>query len=170
MQGLGLLSAALWQLPLLSAVVVGVGLGGAIRPGWTQVADVASADARGDFVSVTLSGARGRYAQRFWLVVDQDPRGLWCRDARGWPVIALRQGAVVETDLSSGSVVMKQGKPFLRIRFQPVDILHDARQAGKGTATPCLVRANRSFLAPIHPESLESKVLKGTLQDRLEGP
>lgn len=144
--------------PVLLGVVLGAGVLGPIPPGSSQVADVASADARGDFLSITLTGARGTYRQRFWLVVDRDPGGLWCRDARGKPVIALRPGAVVETDPTSAPVVRKQGKPFLRVRFKPVDILQDAHATGGGTATACLVRANVSFLAPIHPESLESTV------------
>ncbi|MEB3323114.1 MAG: hypothetical protein VKI81_09860 [Synechococcaceae cyanobacterium] len=122
-----------------------------------QGADVIRPDAQGDFPSVDIPGGRGTYRQRFWLVVDRDPRGLWCRDATGRPSIALRYGAVIEIDPAAGPpspVVTRQGKPHLRVRVKPVDILHDARLRGRGTPAACVVRANSSFLAPIHPESM----------------
>jgi len=121
---------------------------------WSQVADVVHPDPQGDFPSVMVDGPRGQYRQRFWLVVDRDPRGLWCRDAQGRALIALRRGAVVQTDETS-PVLFNQGKSYLRVRVKPVDVLYDARLRERGTATTCVVRANTSFLAPIHPDSLE---------------
>lgn len=125
----------------------------ACLPSWSQVADVVHPDAQGDFPSVMVAGPRGQYQQRFWLVVDRDPRGLWCRDAKGLPLIAIRRGAVVETDEIS-PVLLNEGKSYLRVRIKPVDVLYDARMRGRGKATTCVVRANTSFLAPIHPDSM----------------
>lgn len=124
------------------------------RPSWSQVADVARPDAQGDFRSVAVIGPRGSYGQRLWLVVDRDPQGLRCRDGNGLSLIALRPGAVLETASGAASLFLLQGKPYLKVRVEPVDLLEDARQEGRGTATACLVRANSAYIAPIHPDSL----------------
>jgi len=124
----------------------------------SQVADVVHPDPQGDFPSVMVTGPRGQYRQRFWLVVDRDPRGLWCRDVQGRPLIALRRGAVVET-VGASPVFFNLGKSYLRVHVKPVDVFYDGRLKDPGTATSCVVRANTSFLAPIHPDSLE-RVLK----------
>lgn len=124
------------------------------RPGWSQVADVAVPDAQGDFRSIAVPGPRGSYAQRLWLVVDRDPRGLRCRDGGGRSLIALRPGAVLESASVAANLFVLQGKPYLKVRVEPVDLLEDARQEGRGLAAACLVRANSAFIAPIHPDSL----------------
>ena len=148
----------LWRLTLLPA------LWGTAPMAWSQVAEVVRPDGQGDFTSITLQGARGTERQRFWLVVDRDLRGLWCRDGQGRALIALRRGAVVETaDTpadSSSPLLFSQGKPYLRVRVKPVDILYDARLSELGTATTCLVRVNTSFLAPIHQDSMEKAIQK----------
>ncbi|MEB3325869.1 MAG: hypothetical protein VKM17_11125 [Cyanobacteriota bacterium] len=150
-----------WRRALLGGLC-GLSLGPAqvvgSLPARSQVADVVHPDPQGDFPSLRLVGPRGQYGQRFWLVVDRDPRGLWCRDGQGRPLIALRRGAVLETD-ETDPVILRLGKAYLRVRVKPVDVLYDARLKDRGTATICEVRANSSFLAPIHPDSLE-RVLK----------
>lgn len=147
----------LWRS--LGSLLVLPALWGTAPGAWAQVADVARPDARGDFTTITFPGARGVVLQRFWLVVARDPRGLWCRDARGRALIALRQGAVVETADRSANprspLLFSQGKPYLRVRIKPVDILYDARQSAEGSAFTCLVRVNTAFLAPIHLDSME---------------
>jgi hypothetical protein len=50
-----------------------------------QSGDVIRPGSDGDFRSIEIPGNRGSYPQRFWLVVDRDPRGLWCRDRQGRP-------------------------------------------------------------------------------------
>jgi hypothetical protein len=141
---------------LLSALGLPILLG--VTPAvLAQVADVIRPDQQGDFPRIEIPGARGSYQQRYWLVVDRDPRGLWCRDRSGRPSIALRYGAVVETDGGSGAsspVLLQQSKSYLRVRVKPVDILYDARLMDRGTPTACVIRSNTSFLAPIHPGSM----------------
>ena len=144
-----------WTLPVL------LGLPGllALTPAaHTQTADVISPGEDGDFSSLQIPGPRGSYLQRFWLVVDRDPRGLWCRDRQGRPSIALKYGSVIESDTSAqagGAVLLNQGKTYLRVKVKPMDILYDARlRRWKTTATTCVVRANSSFLAPINPDSM----------------
>lgn len=129
---------------------------GSTVPALAQVADVTAPDSQGDFTTLEIPGARGTYPQRFWLVVDRDPRGLWCRDARGRALIALRRGAVVETAGARGPLLLSQGKPYLQVKIKSMDILHDARHRERGLSTSCVVRANSAFLAPINPDSLEA--------------
>ena len=152
--------AACWSLlPLwLLAGVLALG-----SSAWAQVADVMTPDSRGDFRSPLVSGPRGAYPQRYWLVVDRDPQGLWCRDAFWRPAVALRSGAVLELDLrdpQQPSLLQHRGAPYLRVRVKPMDILVDARLGERGKELSCVVRANVNFLAPIHPDSLESVRLR----------
>jgi hypothetical protein len=142
-------------LPLLALLIIPTKIAHA------QVADVVSSDALGDYTSITVEGPRGGYIQRYWLVVDQDPRGLWCRDDKGRALMALRRGSVIETASKSASpLTFRQTKPYLQVRIQPFDLLYDVRQRDRGKATSCVVRANSSFLAPILPDSLERLQLK----------
>lgn len=121
-----------------------------------QVAELIGADDQGDFHTVTVQSARGNYPQRFWLIVDQDPRGLICRDSSGRALIALRRGAVVETDPLQHSPPRMpwQAKPYVRVRVKPVDLLLDARLHDRGRGGSCLVRANTAFITPILEDSL----------------
>jgi|GEM_PF-1269013 hypothetical protein len=122
-----------------------------------QSADVIRPGSDGDFRSIEIPGNRGSYPQRFWLVVDRDPRGLWCRDLSGRPSIALKYGSVIEsvdTSVTASPIMLSQGKTYLLVRVKPVDILYDARLHGRGSPSTCLVRANSSFLAPINSESM----------------
>lgn len=128
-----------------------------------QVADVIRPDPRGDFRSLLIRGPRGEYQQRFWLVVDRDPGGLWCRDPAWRVVAALRPGAVLEADLQEtklAALLNRQGFPYLRVRVKPMDILRDTRSGEQGKEFSCAVRANTNFLAPIHADSLKSVRLR----------
>lgn len=122
-----------------------------------QIADVARPNLRGDFASIRVAGPRGSLAQRFWLVVDRDPRGLLCRDGQGQAWIALRYGAVVELDQPERQrePLLIQGQPTLRLAVRPIAILEDARSGERGKPAVCRVRANSAYLAPIQPDSLE---------------
>jgi hypothetical protein len=123
---------------------------------YAQVADVVKPASDGDFRSIKISGYRGSYSQRFWLVLDRDPRGLSCRDGQGRAYMTLKYGSLIETDLTEGvsPLAFLQGKSYLRIRIQPIDILHDARIRPQGTSTVCTIRANTSFIAPVNADSL----------------
>lgn len=122
-----------------------------------QIAEVIRPDAQGDFSSILIPGARGPYPQRYWLVVDRDPRGLLCRDPHGRAWLALRYGAILELDHSQQQHAPQliQAKSYLRMVIKPVDILFDARFKQRGQSAVCSVRANSAFLAPVHPDSLE---------------
>ncbi len=126
-----------------------------------QVADVVRPDARGDYRSIRIAGPRGFTPQRFWLVVDRDPRGLLCRDRQGRAWIALRPGSVVQLAEPEQQTepALLEGKATLLVAVKPIDILHDARFRERGKATNCRVRANSSFLAPIQADSLEQSLL-----------
>jgi hypothetical protein len=144
-----------WTLPVL------LGLPGLLvltTAAHTQTADVISPGEDGDFRSLQIPGPRGSYLQRFWLVVDRDPRGLWCRDLQGRPSIALKYGSVIESDSSAQAgeaVLLNQGKTYLRVKVKPINILYDARlRRNKTSFITCVVRANSSFLAPINPDSM----------------
>jgi hypothetical protein len=144
-----------WLLPVLLALPGLLALAAAAP---AQTADVVSPGEDGDFRSLQIPGPRGSYPQIFWLVVDRDPRGLWCRDPQGRPSIALKYGSVVESDTSSQAgeaLLLNQGKAYVRVKVKPMDILYDAR-LGSRHANPisCVVRANSSFLAPINPDSM----------------
>jgi hypothetical protein len=142
----------------LVGVLCCLGLPGVAR---AQSADVIRPAADGDFRSLEIPGNRGSYRQRFWLVVDRDPRGLWCRDVTGRPSIALKTGSVIETDeqsFPSTPLQWKEGKAYLHVQVKPVDILYDARLRGRGKAAICLVRANSSFIAPINADSMKKAI------------
>ena len=148
--------AVVWRLQPL-ALLVGVLAFSAVAP--AQIADVIRPDPRGDFRLLQIRGPRGSYPQRFWLVVDRDPRGLWCRDGAWLRAVALRYGAVLEADLRASQpppLLLRHGAPYLRVRVKPLDILVDARVSERGKELSCAVRANTNYLAPIQPDSLES--------------
>jgi hypothetical protein len=124
---------------------------------YAQVADVVKPAPDGDFPSISISGFRGIHPQRYWLVVDRDPRGLLCRDGQGHAHIALKYGSVIETDLSTSSaspLTFQQGKSYVRMHVQPMHFLFDARLRQRGTPTTCSVRANTSFIAPVNADSI----------------
>lgn len=122
-----------------------------------QMADVVLPDARGDFQSIGIGGHRGSTPQRFWLVVDRDPRGLLCRDREGRAWIALRYGSVLQLSEpeQQKAPLLLQGRPSLLVAVKPIDILHDARFRERGKATVCRVRAHSSTLAPIQEDSMQ---------------
>lgn len=128
-----------------------------------QIAEVIRPDSQGDFRSVQVSGPRGTYIQKYWLVVDRDPQGLLCRDDRGRARIALRTGAVVALapdDFRMPNPLLRDSKPYLRVQVKPMDILQDVRHRERGTLAVCAVRANTAFLAPINQDSLEAALSK----------
>lgn len=126
-----------------------------------QVADVVRPDGQGDFQSIRIAGPRGSTPQRFWLVVDRDPRGLLCRDRQERAWITLRYGSVVQLaePEQQKEPLLLEGKPTLRVAVKPIDILHDVRFSERGKATACRVRANSSTLAPIQADSLEQALI-----------
>lgn len=127
-----------------------------------QIAEVVRPDAQGDFISIRMAAARGSIAQRFWLVVDRDPRGLLCRDEQGRARIALRYGSVVELDQPEQQLapLLIGGKPYLRLAVKPIDLLYDARFTQRGQSAVCRVRANSAFLAPIQMESMQQALIR----------
>lgn len=148
---------------IIQPLLLMVGLLAFCRSASAQLADVIRPDPRGDFRSLLIRGPRGEYVQRFWLVVDRDPRGLWCRDSLWRPLAALRPGAVLETDLQDRALtplLNRQGAPYLRVWVKPMDVLEEARSGDRGKQFSCAVRANINYLAPIHPDSLESVRLR----------
>ena len=141
---------------LLAGLMAGVALpGGPLR---AQTLDVPQPDLQGNFAAGQASGDRGALPQRYWLVVDRDPRGLLCRDGQGRPSIALKYGAVIEAlaplaaapPLPSGTT-----GTWLRVRVKPVAVLYDARLRDRGSEAICLVRAHSVYLAPVNADSLQ---------------
>ncbi|MFN9619818.1 MAG: hypothetical protein ACK55X_08930 [Synechococcaceae cyanobacterium] len=124
---------------------------------WAQQADVVVPNSRGDFASLAVPGPRGAIQQRHWLVVDPDPRGLACRDGTGRASLFLRPGAIVESDGGAAALLVLQGRPWLRVRVRPEAIQRDSRVNERGRRTSCWVRANRSYLAPILPDALQTQ-------------
>lgn len=147
---------------LIAGLLAGTALLG--EPLRAQTLDVPLPDPQGNFTTGQASGDRGPLPQRYWLVVDRDPRGLLCRDGQGRPSIALRYGAVIEAlaplaaaqPLPSGAT-----GTWLRVRVKPVAVLYDARQRGRGSEAICLVRAHAVYLAPMNTDSLR-QVLQPT--------
>jgi len=146
-------AGAFWLQPgLLLALMLGLP-----QASLAQTADVIRPDMQGDFSTIRIAGARGSYPQRYWLVVDRDPRGLLCRDPQGRAWIALRYGAALELDQPEQQISPQliQGKAYLRMVVKPVDLLYDARFKDRGKEAVCSVRANSAYLAPVQPDSLE---------------
>jgi hypothetical protein len=129
------------------------GLPGAVG---AQGADVVVPDSQGDFATLAVPGPRGSSPQRHWLVVDPDRRGLACRDRAGHAWIALRPGAIVESEEGPTALLTLQGRPWLRVKVQPGAIQRDSRASDRGRPTSCWVRANRAYLAPILPDALDA--------------
>lgn len=124
-----------------------------------QSSDVIRPGPDGDFRTIQVPGNRGSYTQRYWLVVDRDPRGLFCRDPWGRPTIALKHGSVIETSgdtVNTKPLEQRQGKAYLRVNVKPEDILYDSRLRGTVNSITCVVRANSSFIAPINPDSMRA--------------
>lgn len=157
--------------PAAPALLLALGLG-LLPPVQAQVGDVVRPSASGDFVELQREGPRGPIPQRLWLVVDRDPAGLLCRDARGLPLLALRPGAVLEADSGPGlpsPLQLRSGRSYLRLRVKPVDILSDRRIASQGaqphgSTSLCHVRAHGAYLAPVLVESLQA--LPATIRGR----
>jgi hypothetical protein len=139
-----------------------VALATALLP-WTsvraQIADVPLANANGDFLSSRLPGNRTAYPQRQWLVVDRDPAGLNCRDARGQVLALLAYGAVVDSDLKGDgteAIVVMAGRPWLQLLAHPFDLRQDLRPQGQRLRpVACRVQANAAFIAPLNPDTLQ---------------
>ena len=150
-----------WRWPRLLLPVLSLLLGFS-KAALAQTADVIRPDAQGDFRSISEPGPRGSVVQRYWLVVDADPRGLHCRDALGRAWIRLRYGSVLQLDQPEqlGAAQLIQGKPYLRMAIKSVDLLSDRRLKERGQSAVCFVRANRAYVAPIQPDSLEQMKLR----------
>ena len=146
----------------LAGLLAGMALLG--EPLRAQTLDVPQPDPQGNFAAGQARGDRGPVPQRYWLVVDRDPRGLLCRDEQGRPSIALKYGAVIEAlaplavaaSLSTGA-----SGTWLRVRVKPVAVLYDARQRGRGSEAICRVRAHAVYLAPLNADSLQQVLQPG---------
>jgi hypothetical protein len=150
---LGSLAAA-----LLTATAL---LGSPLR---AQTLDVPQPDPQGNFAAGQASGDRGPLPQRYWLVVDRDPRGLLCRDGQGRPSIALKYGAVIEAlaPLTAAAPIPSGTTgTWLQVRVKPVAVLYDARQRGRGSEAICQVRAHAVYLAPLNADSLRQVLQPG---------
>jgi len=146
----------------LAGLLAGMALLG--EPLRAQTLDVPQADLHGNFAAGQASGDRGPVPQRFWLVVDRDPRGLLCRDEQGRPSIALKYGAVIEAlaPLAAGPPLPSGTTgTWLRVRVKPVAVLYDARQRGRGSEAICQVRAHAVYLAPLNADSLQQVLQPG---------
>jgi hypothetical protein len=145
--------------PLLALLVVLAAGGLPFPAARAQVADVPAADRDGDFHSTRIAGHRGSYPQRQWLVVERDPGGLNCRDARGQVVAVLAYGAVVDSDLRGDdgeAILIVAGRPWLRLIAHPLDLREDLRpQELRLRPLACRVRAHARYVAPLNPDTLE---------------
>lgn len=115
-------------------------------------------DLQGNFAAGQASGERGALPQRFWLVVDRDPRGLLCRDGQGRPSIALKYIAMIEAMAPLAVAPPFPSSPtgtWLQVRVKPVAVLYDARLRGRGSEAICVVRAHSVYLAPVNADSLQ---------------
>jgi hypothetical protein len=137
----------------LAGLLAGMALLG--EPLRAQTQDVPQPDLQGNFAAGQASGDRGAVPQRFWLVVDRDPRGLLCRDGQGRPSIALKYGAMVEALAPLAGAPPLPTGTWLRVRVKPVAVLYDARLRGRGSEAICQVRAHSVYLAPVNADSLQ---------------
>jgi hypothetical protein len=145
--------------PLLALLVALPSVGLSFSAALAQVADVAHANGEGDFLTTRIAGHRGAYPQRQWLVVDQDPGGLNCWDAKGHVVATLAYGAVVDSDLQGDdgeAILIVAGRPWLRLIAHPFDLRRDLRPEILHLGPlVCRVRANASYVAPLNPDTLD---------------
>ena len=114
-------------------------------------------DRFGNFSNSQVSGNRGLYEIRFWLVVDPDPNGTNCRDpSNGMRTVkTLFYGDLLETDtpVRGGlhqAVERHNGQHWLRIRL-PNWRIPVMRSPGFST---CVIRANSRFVAPVNGSDL----------------
>jgi len=113
-------------------------------PAQAQVADVPTVNSKGDFTTARVLGNRGYYRNTHWLVVDASG-SLNCRvTPNGAVKTKIYTGWVVAASFPSkdaDAVVTHQGSPWLRVVPQ--------EPFGRTPQTPCFVRANNRFVAPI---------------------
>jgi hypothetical protein len=126
-----------------------------------QRADVPATDRYGNYRSTRMQGNRGVYKQTYWLVVDKDPAGLSCRDARysgrepslQRAEVALERGAIIKADhheSDDDAILIVEGQAWLRVIVNIQAMQYDARREERGTPCKCFVRANASSIAPIN--------------------
>lgn len=145
--------------PLLALLVALTSGGLCFSAALAQVADVTNANGDGDFLTTRIAGHRGPYPQRQWVVVDQDPGGLNCWDAKGHVVATLAYGAVVDSDLQGDdgeAILIVAGRPWLRLIAHPFDLRKDLRpEVLRLGPLVCRVRANAGYVAPLNPDTLD---------------
>lgn len=126
-------------------------------PAIAQMAEVPSPNGRGDFTTAVLRGNRGSsYPNRIWLVVDQDPQYLNCRDRPNGRVRSrIAPGAAITAEfIDEEAIVFQDGSSWLRIRgTDPLTIPQQGATLGT-----CYVRANTQHIAPINQESIQGGV------------
>ena len=131
-----------------------------------QAADVPKADRNGDFLTARVRGNRGDYPHRQWLVVDPGAGGLNCRTAEGEILVTLRYGSVVNSRFEGGAgfendageaIDLVNGRPWLSVEASLLDIQQRVTPEQAETYR-CYVRANRRYIAPINPSSLEDQI------------
>lgn len=136
-----------------SAIVLISLMGGAAAPAHAQVAEVPSANAKGDFNTARVLGNRGYYRNTHWLIVDASG-ALNCRETPNGAVKSrLRTGWIVTVAFPSkdgDAIVTSQGSPWLRISIPQEPF------GSRGNSGVCLVRANTKYIAPINIDFIQS--------------
>ena len=123
-----------------------------------QRADVVRPDKQGDFLTTLVQGNRGTYQQRYWLVVDQSPGGLNCRE--GQTIIASYQyGDVLMAHAKpygdgslNNAISIIADKTYLTISDDRDFMLADKERKPEGGNFQCNVRANSKLILPINME------------------
>ncbi|MGG6296542.1 hypothetical protein ACQ4M4_19290 [Leptolyngbya sp. AN02str] len=133
---------------MLTTAAIATVLSGLSVPASAQMAEVPSPNRNGDYTTAVMRGNRGNtYQVTRWLVVDPDPTYLNCRATPNGRVQArLAPGTLLRAVFEQNDAVIRQnGSPWLRVR--------PSGGSTVGETSPCYVRANRQYIAPINGDS-----------------
>jgi hypothetical protein len=129
-----------------------------LSPALAQRADVPRVDGAGNFRSSHVQGNRGFYQQIYWLVVDQDPAGLNCRQfPSSKPHAVFQYGDIIKADHNGpddDAISIRNGQTWLRVISKQRWRLSDPGARGNRETVRCIVRANSTFIAPINLDDL----------------